>query len=68
MPARRDPAGNFTMPNSLGRRRKAVERRQVGVQEGVIGGEQLHEIAVVPDQVVEQLAGLLQSWTGQFGS
>ena len=57
-PARSDPAGRHPFEIG-GRRLHSINARQVGVHVAIIGGEELHEIAIFPDQIGDEPARLL---------
>ena len=59
-PARRASGREAAPARTRRQAREVVEAGQIGVQEAVIGGERLHEIAVVPDQVAQEHARLLR--------
>ena len=47
-------------------RRHAVDRRQIGIDKAVVGGERIHEVAVVPHQVADEKLGFLRHRHGGF--
>ena len=59
------PGGYFTMPNSSERRLQPVKLGKSDRYEGVVGVEHLHEVLVVPDQIVEQMPGFLGHYREQ---
>ena len=51
----------------LVRGRQAVDPGEVRIHEGIVGREELHEVLIVPDQVIEQSPRLLHHRRGDLG-